>query len=242
MQFVEEPCGHSMFRVDPDSFGLGYIIPAFVCDDSLSKHRWKPWAAQKESERTRRADASYDAVVYAMLGAVPTPHGQPVPLLCRSIQDKYRESREWNLPLLRFGENGDTKNAFTFMRCAFADSNVGWVANSRAFLDGQSFTSLKKLMEGLDGNTEAVAAIRAEAAHFFGVVCDDEGTLEIPLERLMHAHSEWFYNAGGLRDCLNNLAGFADNAEAHVKRLEQRAVALSKLSRAALAKHFASVG
>jgi hypothetical protein len=101
LEWVEDPDGKSMFADVSFSFGLGYIMPAFVRDERLRSGRWRPWARSTEGAvqkaKERMANRTNDAIVYALL----QPQGERLSQL--AVTDLAGTKQPWTLPLLAFG-------------------------------------------------------------------------------------------------------------------------------------------
>ena len=232
LQDVEDIDGKSMFAPPSYSFGLGYVTPDFVRNPLIRDRRWRPWTQFRDAADKRKETAGYDSLVYALLGS----DGGDSAFLHLKAEDEGGTESDWTLPLLRYGESTEAKNAFTFTRVAFTDTFGGWAAKSEAFKKGKSFTSIKKLMEHFDSDMHAIPAIRKEAAHYFGVLCVGEGFADSHMKKLFLALREWIHTT--VRDNVDNLPNFKEDYEVHVLKIEERALALSLMTRGELAKHF----
>jgi hypothetical protein len=231
LDWIEDPHGKSMFANVSFSFGLGYIMPAFVTDPVLRSSRWRPWALSKE--RTANAQAERDghrthnALMYALL----EPAAERLKAL--RVKDLAGTEHPWTLPLLRFGPEGSARNAFTFTRQAFADIGNGWAPDSAAFKPGLTLTSLKKLMEHLEANPTIVDAIMVEAQQYFGAVCAEEGVGRQDIRSLFVGVNRKLRDE--IQPELERLSNYADY-EATLQALIDRSQALISFDRAMLAE------
>jgi hypothetical protein len=231
LEWVEDPDGKSMFADVSFSFGLGYIMPAFVRDERLRSGRWRPWARNTEGAvqkaKERMANRTTDAIVYALL----QPQGERLSQL--AVTDLAGTKQSWTLPLLAFGPHQSTKNAFTFTRQSFKPVGDGWAPKGPEFKAGASCSSLKKLYEYLESNPEVVTAIFREAHHYFGTVCRAEGVVERDVKAMFDASSTRIRNE--IQDALSGLANYADY-EPLLEQIFARADAFVGLERAELAE------
>lgn len=224
LEWVEDPYGKSMFADVKYSFGLGYILPAFVNNKSLREARWRPWARSIENEVARKSNISVDAILYGLLGTKESKS----PLLQLSVADDNGTNHRWTLPLLKFGPAGSTKNAFTFLRQAFTNESGGWRPKAREFEAGHHESSVKKLVDLMTRDANISKAIMKEAAHYFGSLCFTEGFIDRDVKQLFLALSDWIHEH--LRGELERLPNF-EEYRPMLEQLEERATELSTLSR-----------
>lgn len=231
LDWIEDPHGKSMFANVSFSFGLGYIMPAFVTDSVLRSSRWRPWALSKERTDNAQAERDGHRIHNALIYALLEPNAERLKTL--RVKDLSGTEHSWALPLLRFGPEGSARNAFTFTRKAFADIGNGWAPDSSAFKAGLTLTSLKKLMEHLEANPSIVDAIMAEAQHYFGVVCTEEGVGRQDIRSLFVGVNRKLRDE--IQPELERLSNYADY-EATLQTLIDRSQALISLDRPMLAE------
>lgn len=230
LNWVERPDGRSIFADVSYSFGLGYILPAFVTNEGLRESRWRPWAQDVDAEMERRANAGVDAMLYAMLG-IPGKGSSRV--FAQRLVSEDGTKVSWGLPLIKFG-GAATKNGFTFTRRAFTERTGEWRPDSRAFDGGDQATSIAKLDQLFRDQPDVPAAIAAEAAHFFGVLCFEEGIIERDVKAQFRALYDWI--DGTLRTRLEKLPNYEVDYSDLVNKLEARSLELAKMKREELAE------
>lgn len=239
LQACEDPSGHSFFEVDDEVlplaskvFGLGYTTRAFVADESLRKHRWKPWIKAGAAAHDARQAFALDALAFALLDE---PIADPGPALQR-----VHDSEHWSTPIIslrRPGQGEGQGKKWEFARSAFRDDFGTWAANNPAFKAGDGHTSIKKVLDAMAGDANpVVAAIADEAVHYLG--------------KVLPAHAEEVSTDGALvamfRDLRTRLTAAKDAETGPTKdeygrlydRLIERIGVLAKMSCKELHAHF----
>jgi hypothetical protein len=233
LQWVEDPSGRSMFADVEYSFGLGYTVPAFVTNEQLRRARWRPWAIDTEQRLERQGGMGVDTLLYALLGS---DGKRSSALLQLQVKNEDGETSDWTLPLLLYGKAKDSKHGFGFARRAFTKETGDWRPMSKAFRAGEEETSIKKLMTRFKEDEALRRALASEAHHFFGTLAMEEGLRDRDVQRLFVALHDWL--DGDFRSELDKLSIYELEYRDRVEQLVERALQLSKLSRAELAEHF----
>lgn len=233
LEWVEDPSGRSMFADVEYSFGLGYTVPAFVTNEQLRRARWRPWAIDTEQRLERQGGMGVDTLLYALLGS---DGKRSSALLQLQVKNEDGETSDWTLPLLLYGKAKDSKHGFGFARRAFTKETGDWRPMSKAFRAGEEETSIKKLMTRFKEDEALRRALASEAHHFFGTLAMAEGLRDRDVQRLFVALHDWL--DGDFRAELEKLNIYELEYRDRVEQLVERALQLSKLSRAELAEHF----
>jgi hypothetical protein len=239
LEACEDPTGRSFFVDDnkelahaSESFGLGFVSRVFVTNEALSKHRWKPWLKAGAAGQDARQAFVLDALAFALCDE---PAGDSGSALMR-----VHEAENWSIPIMSLRSPGQAESQskkWEFARSAFRDDFGIWVANNPAFKAGDGYTSIRKLLDALEGDQNPlVEAIATEAVHY--------------LKSVLAAHSEDVSADGALvamfRDLRARLTVAKDAETGPTKddfgrlydRLTERIEALAKLNCKELHSHF----
>lgn len=194
LRACEDPHGASVFvdgkelqrfgiHSHRDIYGLGYISPLFVRNETLRELRWSPWDESKKRSANKRNER-IDLLAYALLAPPQNaPEGSPAAAARHFNEVVHRAG--WRMPLLAWQDSpgsdtapnpgSDTAPKWYYVRQAFRKTTEVTATESReenhpAFKSGHGHPSIRRCLDELLENHAIAQAIAGEAEMFMSEV------------------------------------------------------------------------
>ena len=225
-----------------DIYGLGYISPLFLHDETLRELRWSPWDENKKRSADKN-DEMLDLLAYALLDVPRKDSGNLFEHFTKVL-----DKAKWDMPLLTWQSStaGDSATTWVYKRPAIRHCTEVMRTKDRdathpAFAANHSQVSIRKCLEELHENDSVAAAIAGEVAIFMAeVLCNGEFADDFAADKDITL--DFRHLGDRLASAKEQQAGpAADRMKKVIDDLLRRVAVLETYSPEQLKEHFAAI-